>query len=997
MKHAERSKTSRKSSWLPLLLGGAFAALAAQSCSVDKGKYTFVPDDQFAAGGLNNGGNGGAANGGGAHAGGAQGGGTSAGNAGGGEANAGEANAGDGNAGDAGAPGTGACTPGEHACTPDGHLQTCQGGPAPAFDAGKACGAAGKCSASLGICLKCVPGEFQCASNVLQQCNIFGSAFEDTEACASVTSCVGSGQKGYCVRCKPGVAACEATLVHVLASPDDSAAYPSNHLVTCNAEGSGTDTSQVCVADSPVCDPVGKSCLNCAPNSLFCDGNGLDQCSADGTNYSFKQNCPTGNTCDAATASCVRLTGCTPGTYQCLSASLQSCNRAGQWETLDTCDSKDQCDPSNGRCQKCVANSYSCVNDAVQRCDFNNGDFKPYVYETCNPGTCVPTGATSFPNCQPRVGTTSCYDGSPSYTTYLAGAPVTTQCMKDTVSGVTQVCNSQYGKCAACVPGTYSCENGTLLKQCAADGSAWSVVKDCQVTGQQCDAGRGLCLDAQAGRYFCADNGDVTEVTYDARHNLTSKVIEQCGSKNLCNGYDGTCRRRQCVIGQTTCSGPDVYSCDGTSDRRMRSGTRCSSAARCQDGFGCVKVLGLAAGDAHTCAIVAGADAVEGAPGYVMCWGANESGQLGDGSPLLADSKEPRQVLVSPGPGGQGGGASGSAIPRLSNYFSGVCAGKNFTCAELVIPDAAGAGRVACWGSNAKGQLGAAYADPGPYNGPFQGVTDSAANDKGIDLHGVTCGAEFACALGPDGKPWCWGANESGQLGNGAAGAPGIAAAGIDGFAFTQISAGARHVCASKADGTVWCWGDGSSGQLGTGALKGLATPTLLGTVATAPDRPLALGNDFSLALSGKASKNPFAWGSNTFGQLTNAGQAPVLSPGVLAGLLSSDLLDTGTLYSGATAEHACARILDRLYCWGANVFGEVGDGTTIDRSSPVAIFDGKTALTRLAPGRHSVALGGRHTCAITAQGDVLCWGANHRYQLGTSAITPQRVPLKAY
>jgi alpha-tubulin suppressor-like RCC1 family protein len=349
-------------------------------------------------------------------------------------------------------------------------------------------------------------------------------------------------------------------------------------------------------------------------------------------------------------------------------------------------------------------------------------------------------------------------------------------------------------------------------------------------------------------------------------------------------------------------------------------------------------------------------------------------------------------VLV--GPPNSPGGSNSS--PLLSNYFTGVCAGKNFSCAELSVPDATETSFVACWGSNEKGQLGVGLDDAGPFNGPFAGVTNDPKTDKGLDLRGVTCGSEFACALGPDGAAWCWGANESGQLGTGASGDPSTAPVMIADGAFTQITAGAHHVCAVKADNTVWCWGANDAGQLGLGTKKAVAVPTLLGKLAVMADRPLALGNDFSLALGSKTSTNPFAWGANTFGQLGNETTDDASAPGALSGLLTKDLL-TGTLYSGATAEHACARLGDRLFCWGANVFGEVGDASTEDRASPVQIFDAKTDATKLAPGAHSVAVGGRHTCALTAKGDVMCWGGNHRYQLGSAAITPQRVPFKAY
>ena len=180
--------------------------------------------------------------------------------------------------------------------------------------------------------------------------------------------------------------------------------------------------------------------------------------------------------------------------------------------------------------------------------------------------------------------------------------------------------------------------------------------------------------------------------------------------------------------------------------------------------------------------------------------------------------------------------------------------------------------------------------------------------------------------------------------------------------------------------------------------MKSSATPILVAGVSAVSDRPLALGNDFTLAVGTKAAKNPYAWGVDLFGQLgTGQFQMPLFTPGALSGIATTDLGETGTLYSGASAEHACVRIGGTLSCWGANVFGEVGDGSTDNKASPVLIFDGKTDATTLALGMHSVAVGSRHTCAITVKGDVMCWGANHRYQLGSSVLTPQRTPVRGY
>jgi alpha-tubulin suppressor-like RCC1 family protein len=965
MRNSLAFKLDKKSHWLALMLAGAMAALTAQSCSVDKSKYTF-DDGKFAGvsgmGDPNGGASG--ANGGGAHAG----------NPNGGDGDAGDGSMNGGNAGN----GSNGCTVGEHACTPDGHLQTCQAGEPPAFDEGKACGE-GLCSASHAACLACVPGEFQCASNVLRQCDITGSAFQDTQTCDSKATCVASGQKGYCVRCKAGQNSCENTDVHVLASADDGALYSANHVLTCNVDGSGTDTAAVCEADTPVCDPA-KKCLSCSPNQLFCDGQNLNLCNADGMGWTGKAHCVPGTVCDGAQGKCVVEQGCPSGVFSCVGATLQHCSH-GRFTTIDTCDSAALCDQNAGRCQACTPNTSSCVNNNVLACDFNNGQATPYTPQYCAPTTCTPNGNTANCNyCQ--QGKIVCYDGSTSYSNCTVNGLQQQPCPKDGAGNQT-VCSSALQKCVTCVPGRASCDATGVLKVCNADGNGYTS-KEC---GDQnkCDAGRAQCIDARPGDFFCTAEGDLMSVGYGAGHIITSTLVEKCGSSNQCNAYDGACNPKRCVPGQLTCAGADVYACDGTSDRRQRTGTRCSSAARCQDGFGCVKVLGLAAGDAHTCAIVAGPDAVEGDPGYALCWGANESGQLGNGSPLLSDSKEPRQVLVN---------NAAPAAPRLANYFTDVCAGKNFTCADITPGDGT---FVVCWGSNAKGQLGVAIPDPGPFNGPFDGVKlDPGQNEKPLDLHSVTCGAEFACALGPNGGAWCWGANEDGQLGSGNT-TNGIAPALVNGHVFLQLSAGAHHVCGVEADNSVWCWGDGSFGQLGNTTKKDALVPVLVGKVAAVADRPLALGNDFTLALGTKASKNPFAWGSNAFGQLANETYDDAPAAVGVTGLLTADFLNAGTLYAGSTSEHACARLGDRLFCWGANVFGEVGDGTTDDRSSPVSIFDGKTDATKLAPGNHSVAVGGRHTCALTAKGDVLCWGANHRAQLGTTQISPQRAPVKAY
>ena len=179
------------------------------------------------------------------------------------------------------------------------------------------------------------------------------------------------------------------------------------------------------------------------------------------------------------------------------------------------------------------------------------------------------------------------------------------------------------------------------------------------------------------------------------------------------------------------------------------------------------------------------------------------------------------------------------------------------------------------------------------------------------------------------------------------------------------ISASENHTCALTAGGAVRCWGDNFYGQLGDGTIIDRNSPVWVSGLSGVT--AIAAGRYHTCALTSVGGVK--CWGANNYGQLgdgsNNASHIPV---------------DVSNLASGVTAitagsYHTCARTsVGGMKCWGDNYNGQLGDGTTTDRSEPVSIF---------ANGISSITAGWAHTCAVTTIGGAKCWGLNGRGQLG--------------
>ena len=416
-------------------------------------------------------------------------------------------------------------------------------------------------------------------------------------------------------------------------------------------------------------------------------------------------------------------------------------------------------------------------------------------------------------------------------------------------------------------------------------------------------------------------------------------------------------------------------------------------------------VQAIAAGASHTCALTTG--------GGVKCWGGNGYGQLGDA--LTTDRAIPMDV-------------SG-----LKSGVIDIAAGENHTCALTT------GGGVKCWGANSDGQLGVApysyFASPVDVSELATGVTDIVTgnrhtcalmdavlgggvkcwgyNDDGqlgvepssgrhtpADVNGLTSGVLeiFAghwhtCAAmdGAQGGFKCWGYNASGQLGDGTTTnrATPVAVSGLD-RRVQAIAAGGYHTCALTdviQGRRVQCWGYNNHGQLGNGMTTNQAVPVKVSELASGVTDIVARGGH-TCALTNvvvTAGGGVQCWGNNRYGQLGDGETTNRAYPWAVSGLTS------GAIAITAGDFHTCVLTLNGgVKCWGDNRYGQLGNHSTANSNIPVDVQG-------LARGVFAIAAGGFHTCALMEEaqgGGVKCWGANQSGQLGNNSTTNSNVPV---
>jgi alpha-tubulin suppressor-like RCC1 family protein len=293
-------------------------------------------------------------------------------------------------------------------------------------------------------------------------------------------------------------------------------------------------------------------------------------------------------------------------------------------------------------------------------------------------------------------------------------------------------------------------------------------------------------------------------------------------------------------------------------------------------------------------------------------------------------------------------------------------------------------GAAYCWGNNNSGQLG---------NGTMVNSATPVPVSGALNFAMISAGGNHTCGLTSGGVAYCWGDNTFGQLGNASTTNNAVPVAVIGGLQFDTLSAGTGHTCGTN--GTLYCWGNNSSGQLGNGTL----------TNSTVPVTGTGLGNWNSVSAGsnhtcGIIRAGPFGsfalyfcWGDNSSGQLgngtTTSSAVPVQFATSGAAVYT---LSAGTLYTCAAGGPVMSANGTLSSCWGNNSVGQLGNGSLTNSAIPVAVLGGLI----LPP----VSAGAVHACApsLSANGlafsGTYCWGGNSSGQLGDGTTTPSSMPI---
>ena len=278
------------------------------------------------------------------------------------------------------------------------------------------------------------------------------------------------------------------------------------------------------------------------------------------------------------------------------------------------------------------------------------------------------------------------------------------------------------------------------------------------------------------------------------------------------------------------------------------------------------------------------------------------------------------------------------------------------------------------WGYNSLGRLG---------DGTTVSKTSPVSVSGGFtDWIQLSAGDAHSSGIRANGTAWGWGNNGSGRLGDGTATSKSVPVSVVGGFVdWTQISAGGTHTLGVRANGTAWAWGINTNGRLGDNTIVAKSSP--VSVVGGFTDwTQVSAGATHSLGL--RANGTAWAWGVNTYGRLGDNSTTSRSSPvSVVGGFTDWIQLSAGYTHSFGLRANGTA------WSWGPNLSGRLGNDSGLGggRSSPGSILGGFTDWVQLAATR-SGGLG------IRANGTAWAWGGNSYGQLGDGTIVDKSSPI---
>lgn len=286
------------------------------------------------------------------------------------------------------------------------------------------------------------------------------------------------------------------------------------------------------------------------------------------------------------------------------------------------------------------------------------------------------------------------------------------------------------------------------------------------------------------------------------------------------------------------------------------------------------------------------------------------------------------------------------------------------------------------WGNNGNGQLGDGTTTA--RNKPVP-VKQSSGMKR---IYRASLGAYHNVAVDVEGKVWTWGSNNNGQLGNNSTAQSDVPVCVIfpaDTAPIQDVVAGMYHTLALDEEGEIWAWGSNGNGHLGDGTTQPSWVPVKV-------SKPVGMGVVIQMAASTVSSYaidedgKVWAWGQNGNGRLGDGTTTQRLTPvqvDTSTGLPAVVALRTNEGHVIATAAD------DSIWAWGSNTYGQLGIGSTTQQTRPQQITTGISAASSIGTGYY-------HSLAVSAAGDVWAWGRNTNGQLGNNSTTQATSPIQA-